>query len=104
MKMTSAQEFLTEFTKALIAADPLSRQQLTNEYAKRLEAREKEIRLDEIEQARNGVHDAALKRTLGGAGRMLEGLDFDYYFYLRTCELNGEQPLPDYAAYIESQR
>ncbi|SRR6266487_840422 len=41
--MTSAQDFLTEFAKALINADPLSRQNLVAEYAKELEARERDI-------------------------------------------------------------
>lgn len=41
--MTSPQDFLTKFTKALIAADPLERQNIVADYARKLEAREAEI-------------------------------------------------------------
>jgi hypothetical protein len=65
---------------------------------------EKEIRLDELNRVRNGANDAAHKRTPTAESREISYWDFDYYIYLRECELTGKEPLPNYEAYAESQR
>lgn len=65
---------------------------------------ERKIRLDELHRVRNGANDAVRRRTPTAGSREINYWDFDYYIYLRECELTGKEPLPTYEAYVESQR
>lgn len=65
---------------------------------------EQNIRLDELNRIRNGANDAAQKRTPTAGSRDLNYWDFDYYIYLRKCELTGQEPLSTYEEYTDSQR
>jgi hypothetical protein len=101
--MTNPQDFMTQFAKAIVH-NVDTRPQIVQQWTEKLEAREAEIRKDELQRVGIGINDAAQIITPAAGARELNYYDFDYYRYLRNCELNGEEPLPTYKVYVESQR
>jgi uncharacterized protein YacL (UPF0231 family) len=61
-----------------------------------------DARLDELSKVVAGAKEASAKIDTTGAARTVDVNDVEYYIYLRSCELKGEEPLETYKEYIES--